>query len=95
MRLTRPPLPPERRAPPPCVGDDWIVSTPIVGLPATGLKVRTRGTQSSISVRTFSLFTRKHHPINYHLLLACRISDIAHGLRNEMHFPVNWLWTCL
>ena len=49
MRLTRAPLPPERRAPPPCVGDDWIVSTLIVGLLATGLKVRTRGTQSSIS----------------------------------------------
>ncbi len=24
-----------------------------------------------------------------------KLANIAHGLRNEMHFSVNWLWTYL
>jgi hypothetical protein len=27
--------------------------------------------------------------------LLARSPHISHGLRNEMHFPVNWLWTYL
>ena len=28
-------------------------------------------------------------------LRAYVLEHIAHGMRNEIYFPVNWLWTCL